>query len=124
MNAAKVILLLTGMVIAVEAIALLVGMHFLSERNNPWISFKNDLLLTLDLFVGSMLVVFSLRNGNSGEPLFWVALGLVLLTHTYRDWEYLFHAANQFCFNLPLFVVNNIKLAGLLSITILISLQL
>ena len=89
MSAAKLVILLTGLVIAGEALALQVGMHFLSERNNPWISFKN-----------------------------------ALLVHVYRDWEYLAHSANQFCLNLPLFVVNNVKLAGLLSIILLVTIQL
>jgi hypothetical protein len=119
----KFVSLLTGLVIAGEALALLVGMHFLSERNNPWISLKNDLLFALDILTGSALIASSLRTGNPGNPIFWVALGLALLAHIYRDWETLSHAANPFCLNLPLFVVNNVKLVGLLSIILLATIQ-
>ena len=121
MNATKIITLLTGLVIVGEALALLIGMHFLSGRDNPWVSFKNDLLLALDIFTGSALVFLSLRNGVPGNPIFWIMSGLTLLTHAYRDWEYLVQAANQFCLNLPLFLVNNFKLAGVITIFLLAS---
>ena len=115
----KLALLLTSLIIAGEALALLVGMHFLSERNNPWISFKNDLLLILDIASGVVLTVLVFRSGNPGIFLFLSALGMTFLTHGFRDWEYLTHQPNPFCANLPLFVFNNIKLAGLFSYVIL-----
>ena len=123
MNAIKITTLLTGLAIVGEALALLVGMHFLSGRHNPWISFKNDALLALDLFTGSAFVFLALRSGVSGHSIFWNVWGVALLTHAYRDWEYLAQAANQFCLNLPLFVVNNFKLAGLITILLLTSLN-
>ena len=122
MNAIKIVILLIGLVIVGEALALLVGMHILSERVNPWISFKNDLLLAFDFFSGAALVFLSLRNSDPGGLIFWIAAGLALVTHAYRDWEYLIQAANLFCLNLPLFVVNNFKLAGVIVIFLLASL--
>jgi hypothetical protein len=41
------------------------------------------------------------------------------LDFQYREWEYLARASNPFCANAPLFVVNNLKLAGLLAVAIL-----
>jgi hypothetical protein len=46
-------------------------------------------------------------------------VGLALLTHDYREWEHLARAGNPFCANAPLFVVNNLKLVGLLTTVIL-----
>ena len=110
---------LTGLVILGEALALLVGMHFLSEQGNPWISLKNDLLLGMDIATGTRLVYLSFaitQIGMSGfGPLYFVA-ALALLTHGYRAWEYWTKVANGFCTNLPLFAVNNIKLAALTAI--------
>jgi hypothetical protein len=120
LNATKIVTLLTGLVIVGEALALIVGMHFLSGRDNPWISFKNDLLLILDIFSGLALVFFSLHNDVSGNLVFWIVFGLALLTHAYRDWEYLVKAANQFCLNLPMFIINNLKLAGVITLFLLI----
>jgi hypothetical protein len=54
----------------------------------------------------------------AGEALA-LLVGLALLTHGYRDWEYVARASNPFCANAPLFVVNNLKLAGLLAAAIL-----
>jgi hypothetical protein len=62
--------LLTGLTMAGEALALLVGMHILSAVDNPWISVKNDLFLALDIVAG---------------------LGLL-----YHAWEYLARASNPF----------------------------
>jgi hypothetical protein len=116
----KITTLLTGLVIAGEALALLVGMHFLSEGPNPWVSFKNDLFLVLDIVAGLGLVYLALAHRGPGWPygLFTLA-GLALLTHGYREWEYLAGAGNPFCANAPLFIVNTVKLVGLVAVFVL-----
>jgi hypothetical protein len=114
----KVASLLTGLTMAGEALALLVGMHIPSAGDNPWISVKNDLLLALDIVAG--LGVPYLLMGRRGAPYaLYFLVSLAVLTHGYRVWEYLARAGNPFCANLPLFVVNNLKLAGLLFIAVL-----
>ena len=116
----KITTLLTGMVVAGEALALLVGMHFLSEGDNPWISWKNDLFLVLDVVAGLGLVYLALVHRGAAWPYaLFILTGLTLLTHGYREWEYLAGAGNPFCANAPLFVVNNLKIAGLLAVAIL-----
>jgi hypothetical protein len=116
----KIVTLLTGMVIAGEALALLLGMHLLSEGGNPWISFKNDLSLVLDIVVGLGLVYLALAHRGAAWPYALYSLaGLALLTHGYREWEYLAGAGNAFCANTPLFVVNNLKLVGLVAVLFL-----
>ncbi len=116
----KMTLLLTGTVMAGEALALLVGMHVLSEGDNAWLSAKNDLFLALDLVAGMGLLYLALVQRGAAWPYaFYSVVGLALLTHGYREWEYLAGAANPFCANVPLFVVNNLKLLCLAACAIL-----
>ncbi len=110
--------LLTGLTMAGEALALLVGMHTLSAGDNPWTSVKNDLFLTLDIVAGLGLLYLVLARRGAPYGLYFL-VGLALLTHGYREWEYLARASNPFCTNLPLFVVNSLKFAGLLAVAIL-----
>jgi hypothetical protein len=108
---------LTGLVVAGEALALLAGMRLLSEGDNPWVSVKNDLFLALDIVTGLGLVYLALAHRGAAWPhAFSILAGLALLTHGYREWEYLAGASNPFCANAPLFVVSNLKLAGLLAV--------
>jgi hypothetical protein len=111
--------ILTGLVIAGEAVALVVGVHILGPDNNPWASPKNNLLLGLDILTGLGLVILVATNRN-GQPTTAI-YGLLLIsivTHGYRGWEYLIGAGNRFCDNVPLFVVNSLKLAGLVVVAI------
>ncbi len=111
----KAISILTGIIIVGEALALLVGMHFLSPRGNPWISFKNDLLIGIDIAAGIGLVYVVVANTDFSAGLFFILIGVSLLAHGYREWEYFSDVSAKFCINLPLFILNNIKLAGLLA---------
>jgi hypothetical protein len=116
----KITALSTGLVIVGEALALLVGMHFLSEGHSPWISLKNDLFLVLDIVAGLGLAYLALAHRGAGWPHALYSLaGLALLIHGYREWEYLAGAGNPFCANAPLFIVNTLKLAGLVAVLIL-----
>ena len=109
--------MLTGLVLTGEALALLVGMHFLSDGDNPWLSFKNDSFLVLDIVAGLGLAYLALAHRGPVRPhALDFLVGLALLTHGYRDWEYLARAANPFCANAPLLAVNNLKILGLLAI--------
>lgn len=105
----KITTLLTGGVLVGEALALLVGMHLLSKGKAPRISVKNDLFLALDIAAGLGLVTLALVQRAAARPYALSFLvGLALLTHGYRAWEYLARAGNPFCANAPLFVVNNL----------------
>jgi hypothetical protein len=109
---------LTGLTMIGEALALLVGMHILSADDNPWISVKNDLFLALDIVAGLGLLYLVLARRTVPYALYFL-VGLGLLAHGYRVWEYWARARNPFYANAPLFVVNNLKLAGLFAIAIL-----
>jgi hypothetical protein len=56
-------------------------------------------------------------------PVFYAVFALLLLTHVYREWEYLVGAPGAFCANLPLFVFNTIRLLGLVAAVVLSVLQ-
>ncbi len=106
---------LVGLLIFGEACALLVGMHFLSSRSNPWISLKNDLFLGVDIITGLGLLFCAVAAaGTAPGVAAYIFLAAAALTHGYRLWEYAAGAANRFCINLPLFVFNDIKLVGVL----------
>lgn len=113
--------LITGGVVAGEAMALLVGMHLLSGSANPWFSFKNDGLLFLDLVTGLGLAVLAILDiQEDWMPVVMVELVLIgLITHAFREWEYLRGVANPFLANTALFIFNNIKLLGLIALAAL-----
>jgi hypothetical protein len=112
----KTLTLLTGIVIAGEALALVLGMHVLSPTNNPWMSLKNDLLLGLDIVVGVGLVIAANHGSPRASTVLYVLVATALVTHGYREGEVLARVGNAFCANAPLFAMNTLKLVGLLFI--------
>ena len=104
-----------------EALALLVGMIFLSGSENSWLSYKNNVVIALDLFAGAVLIHLA-AQGNL-DPIdvivFWGSVHLTFAAHLYREWEYLAKLANAFCANVPLFVLNNVKLIGLVLVFVI-----
>lgn len=95
------------------------GVHFLNEGNNPWLSFKNDLFLGLDIVTGLGLVYVALTDKNFLQSgVFYLLTAVILGSHGFREWEYLARTGNPFCANMPLFVVNNLKLIGALILAV------
>lgn len=77
-------------------------------------------LILLDILADLALLAVSVSNRGLDFPaVFWTAAGLALLARACREWETLAACANPFCINRPLFVLNNVKLAGLALIMIL-----
>jgi 4-hydroxybenzoate polyprenyltransferase len=61
---------------------------------------------------------------RKADPIyFYVILLTIILTHIYREYEYVSLKEAKFCFNLPLFILNNIKLMGLFAMGILIAIE-
>jgi len=111
----KTVAILTGLVVAGEALALTLGMRILGRRDSPWICRKNDLLLEIDLFTGLGLIILTAISAHPDAAIpFYVLVILSIITHSYRELEFLTRAESAFCANKPLFVVNNLKLIGLL----------
>jgi len=116
----RVIIGLVGLVVLGEALALLVGLGMMSRWESPWLTQKNVIFLASDIFLG-MFLVWGGFQPSSGLGRIMVIAGLVLLvvSHAYRTWAYAAGQLDPFCFNLPLFIVNNVKLTGLLGVSIL-----
>jgi hypothetical protein len=113
----KCLAVLSGILLIGEALVLLVGMVFLSPRPNPWVTFQNVSILILDLFFGAGLILFSLFYRTAArDPILLLITMITLVIHGFREWEYFARSnqANRFLINLPLFVLNNVKLLGLL----------
>jgi hypothetical protein len=110
---------LTGTVIAVESLILCIGVRFSASEGERWICLKNDILVVADTITGMGLIVFALMFRRvSGLPyagMFYVLIIISIVTHGYREWEYLTGVENKFFFNFPLFVFNNIRLFGLVA---------
>jgi hypothetical protein len=112
----KIIAVSTGLVIVGEAAALLAGMHLFVRPASPWLTPKNNALAVIDIITGVIIVVLAIAGKSPG--LFYAAAALALITHSFRDWEYLTSAGFPFAFNLPLFIVNNLKLAGVIAVVV------
>jgi hypothetical protein len=121
----KILTILIGATISGEALALTMGVHLLGDASNPWITPSNNIMLIADMLTGAGLIYVGISADESyNSVLFWVFAGVALISHGFREWEYLAVIENKFCGNLPLFIVNNVKLAGLIAISItLISLS-
>jgi hypothetical protein len=115
MNALQILTIFVSLVVVGEAAALAIGMHIVKKSDNPWISLKNDLMLAFDVVVGSVLILFAHNSATFPQPVWFpLFIFLGLITHISRIWEYLAGRQSAFCFNRPLFIVNNLKFTGLM----------
>ncbi|MCP4543007.1 MAG: hypothetical protein GY832_38310 [Chloroflexi bacterium] len=100
-----------GAIVAGEALALLVGMNLTGQAE--WAKIKNNGLALVDMVTGAALVYLLFTQGDlGGFPMFYVFLFVILISHGYREWEYVTDQPAKFCANLPLFVMNSVKLIG------------
>ena len=109
--------ILLGILLVGESAVLFIGMRILGKNRSPWIAYKNSLLLILDIFSGTMLLLsipFRLP-----EIVFWIIFMVVVLSHAFREYEYLSLQKEAFCSNLPLFMVNNVKIVLSLSTAVI-----
>jgi hypothetical protein len=104
--------IVTGLVIAGEALALFVGMVILSPDAAAWVSPKNNALLLLDVLTG-IAIIWLVLGGQAGTGWPGIPVLVGLATHVYREWEVRSGAPHPFCFNTPLRILNAVKLAGL-----------
>jgi hypothetical protein len=111
----KMVTLTTGALIGGEAFALLVGMYILSPRPNVWITTTNTLWIALDIICGAGLLWLALINVSGyRDGMLFSAAFISLGAHAFREWDYFAsQTETRFLTNMPLFVVNNVKLMGL-----------
>ena len=109
--------LISGLVMLGEAKVLFLGVRLAKLAKNPWFTPRNRILLGLDILFGFVMLAFVfLGESTVVSILFWVVVCFSFLAHGYREWEYFTQRENRFCTGIPQFVVNNIKLIGLLFI--------
>ncbi len=100
-----------GAIVAGEALALLIGMNLTGQ--SEWAKIKNNGLALVDLFTGAALVYLLFTQGDlDGFPMFYALLSVIMISHGYREWEYVADQPVKFCANAPLFVMNSVKLVG------------
>lgn len=109
-------ILLSALLIG-EALALWLGMHQFSNEGNGWTSRKNDALLLLDAACGFLLLLA--WAFNLPETIFWVVFLTVITSHALREYEYLALKPYAFCSNLPLFMMNNLKIVLTMSTAVI-----
>jgi hypothetical protein len=107
----RITLLSTSSVIAGESLLLLIGMNIPSQ--SEWVSAKNVSFAISDILLGGYLIYTALFQQNlQNSPLYYSLSSLLLLTHGYRDYEYLTNTSNSYCANKPLFILNNVRMFG------------
>jgi len=109
--------ILLGILLVGEAAALLVGTRILGKNRSQWVSNKNSLLLLLDIFSGTLLLLSVLLRFP--EIIYWFIFIVVVFSHAFREYEYLTLKNRPFCNNLPLFIINNIKIVLTMSTAVI-----
>jgi hypothetical protein len=112
-SAARINTLLISSITAGESLILL---GVLNYKQSIWATPKNNILGFSDILIGSTLGYMALYEPDlGGNTLFYTLAAASTLTHSYRNYEIFADTENPFCFNTPLVIFNNIKLAGTLS---------
>ena len=114
MTTHNIILLLTGLLIFGEAAALLIGTGLVIKPRPEWLTQKNFAFLADDMFFGIILTLISF-DILTASWIFWLSIISTFLLHAWRDAEFVAKFPNRFCDNTALFLVNNLKLMGLIS---------
>jgi len=113
MGMEKILVLCAAGLIAGESALLLVGMTY--PYIAPWSTIKNIVLAATDIVLGLLLGGLAILGGS--HTLAWLfcgAVGVLLVTHSIREVEYLSGSGRRFAVTLGLFVFNNVRL-GLLA---------
>ena len=107
-----------SLTIAGEALALFIGMYFL-KRNREWFITRNIIFIFLDVVTGVGIFYLTMSGKPVSNIIFSELVIAAAVAYLLRSVEYFSKRKIKFCFNIPLFVVNNIKLIGLIVVYIL-----
>lgn len=99
--------------VAGEAIALMLGMALSGSEKRSWLLNRNLLWLITDLVAGAGLC-WLVWDFHEHYTLIWILVSILSLSHAWRFMEVLLAWPGAFCFNTALYIVNNLKLVGLL----------
>jgi hypothetical protein len=100
--------ILLSVLLVGEALALWVGMRSSNPGGQDWNWKKNSVFIYLDAVCGILLFLELVLK--MPEIIFWIVFSVVVLSHAFREYEYLSLRDQPFCINLPLFIVNNLKI--------------
>lgn len=101
--------LLTGLLVSGESIVLFIGMK---TKKSDWLNPVNKGYIVFDIIVGATLVASSL--GVIPAPV--VLIFASIITHFLRNYDHYKKVPSRYAFNLPLLVLLNIRLLGLVFI--------
>ncbi len=106
----RVVTAAAGGLAGVESALLLIGMNL--PQASTWSTPGNLLLASSDVILGGLLMYLAV----SGSPpswgwLYYAACSILLVTHLYREAEYIEGWRVPFTRGVPLFVLNNVRLA-------------
>lgn len=106
--------ILVHLLVAGEALALMIGLLVFKKPSLEWAGAVNITLVLSDLLLSGYLFqhYFGLYNNRGGLDILLATMALIA-THSFRTSQTLRKAKNPYCFNRPLGIVNWIKLAGL-----------
>ncbi len=105
----RILSICAGGLISGESALLLFGMTIPSVA--PWSTIKNITLAATDIALGLLLACLALFGGlHSPVWLFCGAVGVLLVTHSIREVEYLAGSGKPFAKNVGLFVFNNVRI--------------
>ncbi|MBY9007494.1 MAG: hypothetical protein KGD63_12120 [Candidatus Lokiarchaeota archaeon] len=100
-----------SLIVIGEASALIIGMNISSQEGYNWLTLKNYVIIILDIVLGIIIFFLILNNKGINNYLYIIFfLIIIVVTHLYRDFEFFYDINDKFCFNMPLFLVNNLKL--------------
>jgi len=99
-----------------EAFALLAGTLIIPSKTSNWINWKNAILLIVDILTAVFILISLPELHYLPLEIFLLSLAVGIATHIYRIVQYYSSEKKKFCTNLSLFIVNDIKMLGLIAI--------
>ena len=117
MNIEQIMSFLLGVIIVGEAILLLIGMYLIGKKDHDRRTGFNINTLLIDLAFGTII----LFNAFENMTFIIIAIPALIITHLYREIEYFKKDKKSRLSNsYSLFIVNSIKLIGLVGLLILV----
>ncbi|MBD3405326.1 MAG: hypothetical protein GF411_04205 [Candidatus Lokiarchaeota archaeon] len=107
-----ILIIILGLVVAGEAIALFLGSSLSGFERQTWQTIPNITFLVFDIITGVAIVFLTIAKKElTNYPLVLSTfIVVIIITHLLRDIEFLIDTVEKFIANTPLLVVNNLKL--------------
>ena len=106
----RILAVCAGGLISGESALLLFGMAF--PFVTTWLTIKNVALALVDIALGALLAFASILGADHSPGwFFYGAIGVLLISHSIREIEYIAGSGGRFAANIGLFVFNNIRIA-------------